>query len=262
MLGCAALADRLRRSTVQVVSGAGGGSGVVWDARGAVVTNAHVLQGEVSQVVDANGRRLRARVLKRDREGDLAVLETGAGDLAPAVIGDSAALRTGEIVIAIGHPFGVTGAIAAGMIHTVGPLDFAPRRHWIQADIRLAPGNSGGILADAEGRVIGINTMIFHGIGLAVPSNEVREFASGQPDRARLGVEMIGVRQGLMVVAIEPGSMADRAGILIGDVLRCWPDQLRRLLGEAQGRGSVKIPLLRGGRGLLVIALAWEAQAA
>lgn len=248
MLGYAALADRLRNSAVQVVNSAGGGSGVVWDARGTVVTNAHVLRRENTQVVDVNGRRLRARVSKIDRERDLAVLDTGANDLEPAVIGDSARLRTGQIVIAVGNPLGVTGAVAAGMIHTIGPLDFAPRRHWIQADIRLAPGNSGGILADAEGHVVGINTMIFHGIGLAVPSNEVREFASGEPERVRLGVEMIPLPEGLMVVEIERGSLAERAGILIGDVLRCAPDELRRLLAEAKGQDSVSIPLLRGGR--------------
>jgi serine protease Do len=201
-------------------------------------------------------------VLKRDRERDLAVLETGVDDLEPAVIGDSAALRTGEIVVAMGNPLGVTGAVAAGMVHTVGPLDFFPRRNWIQADIRLAPGNSGGILADAEGRVIGINTMIFHGIGLAVPSNEVREFANGEPEIVRLGVEMIRVREGLMVVQIERGSMAERAGILIGDVLRCAPHELRQLLGEAQARGSVTVPLVRGGRVLSVTAVVWEARAA
>ncbi len=263
MLGYAALVEDLRRSAVQVVNGSGGGSGVVWDGGGAVVTNALVVSRDTAEVVDADGRRLRARVSKRDRELDLAVLETGATDLKPAVIGDSARLRTGQIVIAIGNPLGVTGAVAAGMIHTIGPLDFAPRRHWIQADIRLAPGNSGGILADAEGHVIGINTMIFHGIGLAVPSNEVREFLNGAQDRVRLGVEMIPTREGLMVVEIERGSLAERAGILIGDVLRCRPDELRRLLTEAKAQGSVKIPVMRGGDRLVsVTAVAWEAQAA
>jgi serine protease Do len=114
--------------------------------------------------------------------------------------------------------------------------------------VRLAPGYSGGILADAEGRVIGINTMIFHGLGLAIPSNEVRDFVSGVADTVRLGVEMIPVREGLMVVGTERGSLAERSGVRIGDLLRVTPEKLRQLLSDVKVKGSADIPILRGGQ--------------
>jgi serine protease Do len=162
----AALIENLRRSTVQVLSGRGGGSGVVWDRGGLVVTNAHVAAGRYAEVVDAAGQRRRARIIRRDRERDLALLVVEAQDLEPAEIGDSDRLRAGEIVVAVGMP----GAVA-GVVHAAGADS-----KWVQADLHLAPGYSGGILADADGRVIGINTMIFRGIGLAIPSNEVSRF--------------------------------------------------------------------------------------
>lgn len=180
MPGYEQVIERLRRSTVQVLSGRGGGSGVVWDADGLIVTNAHVAPGRYAEIIDASGRRGTARIVKRDLERDLAALQVAAGNLEPADIGDSESLRSGEIVLAIGHPFGITGAVTLGTIHAAGE-----HSQWIQADVRLAPGNSGGILADAAGRVIGINTMIFHGIGLAVPSNEVKRFLRADATRAR-----------------------------------------------------------------------------
>jgi serine protease Do len=168
------LTARLRRSVVQVVPG---GSGVIWNAHGGIVTNAHVATGARAEIVDASGQRHLARVVWRDRARDLALLYAGPGTLAPAAeIGDSDSLRAGQLVLAIGNPLGLTGAVAAGMIHNVGRL---ARREWIQADVRLAPGNSGGMLADASGRVIGITTMIWNGLALAVPSNEVNAFIQG-----------------------------------------------------------------------------------
>jgi serine protease Do len=129
-------------------------------------------------IVDAEGRRARGRVIRRDPARDLALLESGLhGE--PALFGDSCTLRPGQIVIATGNPLGIPGAIAAGVVHAVGRLTFGPAGTWLQSDVRLAPGNSGGMLADAEGRVIGMNTMIFHRMGLAVPSNEAASFASG-----------------------------------------------------------------------------------
>lgn len=170
----AMLIERLRRSTVQVLSGRGGGSGVVWDRSGLVVTNAHVVSGRYAEVVDAAGQRRRARIIRRDRdrERDLALLVIAGQDLEPAEIGDSDRLRAGEIVVAVGMPGAVTG-----VIHATGK--------WVKADLHLAPGYSGGILADASGRVVGINTMIFRGIGLAIPSNEVNKFVREELRGAR-----------------------------------------------------------------------------
>ena len=253
--------ERIRRSSVQVGSGSGGGSGIVWNARGTVVTNAHVIRGETAHVDTADGRRLRGVVSRSDRERDLAVLETNNENLEPAAIADTASLRAGQIVIAIGNPLGVTGAIAVGMIHTVGPLDIGSRHNWIQADIRLAPGNSGGLLAAADGCVIGMNTMIFNGLGLAIPSSELRSFVDGEQGRLRLGIEMIPVREGLMVVAIEQGSLAESSGIELGDIVRSTPEQLRDLLSNKPPSFEVEIPILRRGRIRTLRVHAAEAEA-
>jgi len=111
----AALIEKLRRSTVQVLSGRGSGSGVVWDRAGLIVTNAHVAAGRHAEIVDAAGQRRRARIIRRDRERDLALLAVDGQDLEAAEIGDSDRLRAGEIVVALGMP----GAVA-GVIHAAG----------------------------------------------------------------------------------------------------------------------------------------------
>ncbi len=175
----AALAARLARITVEVRGRARGssdgarvgppmGSGIVWRPDGLILTNAHVARGDVS-VVLPDGRALAARLVARDSERDLAALVVDATDLPAAEIGDSSALRVGELAFALGNPHGLAGALSAGLVHAAG-------RRFIQADLRLAPGNSGGPLADAPGRVVGINTMIVGGLAMAVPSREARRF--------------------------------------------------------------------------------------
>ncbi|HWF11327.1 MAG TPA: trypsin-like peptidase domain-containing protein [Bryobacteraceae bacterium] len=164
------IAERLRRSLVRV---AAGGSGIVWDAQGHIVTNAHVVRGEKTVDVSAANERREAQVIWHDRARDLAVLYTAPlASVVPAVLGDSSLLRPGQLVLAAGNPLGITGAVTAGVIHAAGPL-------WIQADIRLAPGNSGGILADASGCVIGITAMIVNGLAFAVPSNDAATLIQG-----------------------------------------------------------------------------------
>jgi serine protease Do len=138
-------------------------------------------------------------------------------------------VRPGELAIAIGNPLGFVGALATGVIHAVGPLRGLGRQSWVQADVRLAPGNSGGPLADARGRVIGINTMVAGGLALAIPSNSVRDFLSAGPANAWLGVTVHpalipragGARKtfGLVVLEVEPGGPADQASLLAGDIL-------------------------------------------
>lgn len=162
----AELARRLRASTVKVCEG---GSGVIWSADGVIATNAHVLRpGELS-VVLSDGREFAASLVRQDRRRDLALLQISARDLTPAPVGDSDALRAGEIVIAAGNPFGIAGVVTAGVIYATG-------KRWIEASVRLAPGNSGGPLADVQGRVIGINSMLHGGLALAIPSRAVARF--------------------------------------------------------------------------------------
>jgi serine protease Do len=172
-----AVGEKLRRSTVQVFDGRrGAGSGVIWRADGWIVTNAHVVRGHSARVRFADGRTLAAEVIGRAAERDLAALFVTASDLPAAEIGASTAVRVGEIVLAAGSPFGVRGAVSAGVLHGIGCVPRVGKQRWLQGDLELAPGNSGGPLADANGRVIGINSMIAMGLGLAIPSQEVDQF--------------------------------------------------------------------------------------
>lgn len=175
MMDLLSLAEHLRRVTVEVTDAIESlGSGVLWP-RGCVVTNAHVVRRPRAAVRLADGRRLEGRLVARDAEADLALLRVGGAGIPAAMLADAEALRVGSIVVAIGHPFGVRGALTAGIIHAMGPL-VPGGRSWIQADVRLAPGNSGGPLADVSGRMVGLNTMIAGGLALAIPISRVREF--------------------------------------------------------------------------------------
>jgi serine protease Do len=180
----AAVAAQLRRVTVQVHDGRSGvGSGVIWTSNGVVVTNAHVVQRRRARVVFPGGRSFEARLLAWDPDCDLAVLVSGTDGLTAADVGDSDGLRVGELVVAVGHPFGLAGAVTAGVIHAI-PSRRVAGPSFIEADLRLAPGNSGGPLADSRGRVIGINARIAGGLALAVPSNVVIRFLSSLRRRA------------------------------------------------------------------------------
>ncbi len=116
-----------------------------------------------------DGRNFPATVVGTDPSTDVAVIKIAARGLSPAALGRSATARIGEWVLAVGNPLGLVRALSAGLVHAVSPRA-------IHADLRLAPGNSGGPLADAEGRVVGLNTMIVGGLAVAVPSREVRRF--------------------------------------------------------------------------------------
>ena len=167
------LAERLRRITAEVAdSGASLGSGVLWPP-GCVVTNAHVVRGSRAAVRLVDGRRLEGQVIARDTDADLALLRVLGTGIPAASIGDSAPV--GSLVAAVGHPLGVRGALSVGVVHAVGPIR-PDGRSWIQADVRLARGNSGGPLADASGQVIGLNAMVVGPLALAIPMREVTRF--------------------------------------------------------------------------------------
>src|SRR5213593_3840514 len=175
MMDLTSLAEHLRRVTVEVTDANESlGSGVLWP-RGCVVTNAHVARRSRAAVRLVDGRRLEGEIVARDSDADLALLRVAGTGIPAAMLADAEALRVGSIVVAIGHPLGVRGALTAGIIHAMGPL-VPGGRSWIQADVRLAPGNSGGPLADASGRVVGLNAMIVGGLALAIPISRVAEF--------------------------------------------------------------------------------------
>jgi len=219
MLAFGEVAEKLRRSTVQVFIGGrnqGGGSGVIWSADGLIVTNAHVVRSANPQVELWDGRRFDARISSRDPRRDLVALRIAGAGLPAAGAGDSAAVRPGELAIAIGSPMGFAGALTTGVIHSVD-------RKWVRASVRLAPGNSGGPLANTQGLVIGINTAVMNGLGLAVPSREVAEFLR-HGARPRLGVELRPVaiakgRIGMLILNVESSSPAATASLRVGDIL-------------------------------------------
>lgn len=243
-------AERLARSVVQVQAERGGiGAGVLWQQRPApdggepevlIVTNEHVVRAAGQRRVNVrayDGRVLTAEVIAHDPEHDLALMRTRASGLHAAEAGDSAALRVGELVIAVGHPFGKLNTLTAGIVAARAPADpdialdpaepaepapsegpageASPRERaartpdLIQADVRLYPGNSGGPLADVRGRVVGINSMIGGGLAFAIPSRIVGQFitiAGGAgAARPKLGVEVLNVPL--------PDSLRTRAGI-------------------------------------------------
>jgi serine protease Do len=170
------LAELLRQAVVEVRSGeSGSGTGIIWGGSGLVVTNAHCVGRGASLQVDAGGKWREAHALAYHPQHDLALLA------APSVSGpllelrDPESLRAGELVFAHGHPLGIRDALAMGVLHTVA-RDRTKSPRWIVADIRLAPGNSGGPLVDAEGRLVGINSMVVNGLGVAVPASLVQQF--------------------------------------------------------------------------------------
>jgi serine protease Do len=259
-----AIAGRLRLSTVQVQGRRpGAGSGVIWRSTGLVITNAHVVRGLSATVKLSDGRVFGATIAFRDPQRDLAALQVEASDLPAAPIGDSSALHVGELVFAVGNPLGSVGALTAGIVHALSPADGAYGREYIQADLHLAPGNSGGLLADAQGRVIGINSMVAGGVAFAVPSNTVGCFLESGGMRPRLGVTLRSVSVpltgehifGLLVLEVTAGSSAEAAGILIGDVLIGVdgqrfgsPKDLSRALQHARAGDRFSIDLTRGGQ--------------
>ena len=251
MGGFGEISERLRRSTVRVVSGnrPGFGSGVIWNAGGLIVTNAHVVmhggRGGDQQVELWDGRRLAARVTSRDPRRDLAALQISADGLEPVTVGNSGAVRPGELVIAVGNPLGFAGAVSTGVVHSVGKLAGMGGQNWILANVRLAPGNSGGPLANAEGRVIGINTAIVNGLGVAAPAEAARELLRTGP-RPSLGVVLRPVSVGLLILEVEDGGAAAEAALKPGDVLLISMDDLNAAL-DSSGE-SVRLQFLRDDR--------------
>jgi len=265
----ARMVEAAQESVVQVQSGGrGAGAGVILSESGIVMTNQHVVAGRSRRGGDPrvtlrDGRSFGARVTKHGRGLDLALLrlEDGPGALPAVRFGDSDALRVGELVYAIGHPWGQLGAATSGI---VSELDVAGRHgrptRYVQSDVSLAPGNSGGPLLNARGEVVGINAMIFGSLALSIPSNAAKAWAANEEEpRPRLGVAVRPVELpgedagiGLMIVGVREGRPAARAGLLVGDVLlgdAAGPFEDAGSLLEAVARAdeAIRLRVMRGG---------------
>ena len=221
------------------------GSGFVWSSEGIIVTNNHVVEGASSITVNfSDGTQLPARLIGVDPDSDVAVLRVDAKNLLAAPVGTSADLLIGETVIAVGNPFGLSGTVTTGVVSALGrsvPSKEAGRTFtdFIQTDASINPGNSGGPLLNIEGRVIGINTMIFanaQGIGFAIPVDRAKKVVLdilryGQVHSAWIGAvtatitpeeaRRTGLRasRGALVARVISGSPAQAAGLRTGDII-------------------------------------------
>lgn len=227
-MGIGEVGESLRRSTVHIRGGGprpqSAGSGIILDSDGIIITNAHVVGSGEHSVELWDGRCFRADLKAKDEQRDLAKLKLETSGLPAAKFRDHP-VRPGELVVAVGNPLGFTGALTTGVVHAAGPFSGLGCRPWVQAAIRLAPGNSGGPLADAAGHVVGINTMIVSGgIALAIPGATIVDFVKNGAS-PRLGVTVRPVRLdrrnsiGLVILSVEQGSPAEQASLLIGDLL-------------------------------------------
>jgi len=224
-MGIGEVGESLRRSTVHIrcVDPRRQSAGF-WDSDGTVVTNAHVIGRGAYWVQLWDGEGFRAEIKVKGDQRDLAKLKLATSGLPSAKFrGD--AVRPGELVVAVGNPLGFTGALTTGVVHAAGPFSGLGRKTWVQAAIRLAPGNSGGPLADAAGQVVRINTMIVaHGIALAIPSAAVADFVQNRASpRPGITVRPVRIdrrnRIGLVILSVDEGSPAAQVSLLIGDLL-------------------------------------------
>jgi Do/DeqQ family serine protease len=225
------------------------GSGVIVDPQGVVVTNNHVIAEATDvKIALADGREFQAEILLRDERTDLAVLKVQNGDETfPSLpFGDSDELEVGDLVLAVGNPFGVGQTVTSGIVSAVARtnLGISDSGSFVQTDAAINPGNSGGALVDMNGAVIGINTAIFSrsggsiGIGFAIPSNMVRVVAAMAMSGSKTVVRpWIGVRSqevtadiaaslgltapsGALVVQVDPGSPGEKSGLKPGDLIQ------------------------------------------
>jgi serine protease Do len=270
--------ERLSPSVASVKVRRGSGSAVAITADGFLLTSAHVVgRSSGGEVSFTDGRSLTFELVGGDRLSDLAVLRAEARDLVPAELGDAETLRVGQLVVAIGNPYGYAGSVTAGVVSALGrSLPVSGGRvvdNVIQTDAALNPGNSGGALADGAGRVVGINTAVAGvGLGLAVPINAATRrivgalMREGRVRRAWLGIaggprplppklaRELGRTAGVEIVDVVPGSPAAPGGLRAEDLIVSLDgapiggvDQLQRLMiDEVIGR-PVRLGIVRNG---------------
>ena len=274
--GLAEMIEQAQASVVQVRRGdRGAGTGVIWQSKGGIITNHHVIAHAGSKILVElrDGRTLEARIVDSDPTLDVALLNVPADDLTAVPFADSSKLRVGELVFAIGNPWGQRGVVTAGIVSALSKVKMRNSNRqleYIKSDVRLAPGNSGGPLLNAQGHVIGINAMIMGGdLSVAIPSNVVSTWVAQSPlARITLGVQIqpaelpTKIQQelaneqtlGLLVVGIIEGGLAELAGLLVGDVLIDIENKplgdaatLRAVLVQSSSQETVRLRVLRGG---------------
>src|SRR2546423_884395 len=259
------------------------GSGVIVSNTGYVLTNHHVVEAaDEIEVALPDGKKLLAKLVGNDPETDLAVLRLNAENLPSITFGSSDALRVGDVVLAIGNPFGVGQTVTGGIVSALGRtgLGINTFENFIQTDAAINPGNSGGALIDAGGNLVGINTAIFSrsggsmGIGFAIPVSTAQMvleqiIKTGSVTRGWIGVEVqeitpavaesfkLGITRGALIAGVLRGGPADKAGVKPGDVLVevegkpvADPATMLNLIAALAPGASAKLKLQRQGREL------------
>jgi serine protease Do len=256
------------------------GSGVIVDAaQGYVLTNSHVTEnGNSIEVTTKDNRQFRARLIGRDPDTDIAVLQISGSNLTAVPMGDSDRLQVGDFVLAVGNPFGLGQTVTSGIVSALGRSPgIEGYEDFIQTDASINPGNSGGPLVDLQGRIVGINTAIVApsggnvGIGFAVPINMARQvmdqlISGGEIKRGRIGVaiqdltpdiaQALGTThtQGAVIARVEQGSPAERAGLRTNDLVVAANGapirngaELRNRVGLSKIGDAVDLTIIRGG---------------
>jgi S1-C subfamily serine protease len=281
-LGPSVASIRVARRDRRGARGEGSGSGVVITPDGFVLTSAHVVEGADgdlrARLVD--GRDLALSLVGADPLSDLAVLRADGADLPAAALGDADRLAVGQLVVAIGNPFGLAGSVTAGVVSALGrslPVGRGRSRRVvedvIQTDAALNPGNSGAALADSRARVVGVNTAVAGvGLGLAVPINATTRaivsalMREGRVRRAYVGIAggprplpprvaaALGREAGIVVVVVVPGSPAEQSGLRPEDLIVDVDDrpvsdvgELQRLMGAERIGRPVELGVVREG---------------
>jgi len=264
----------------------GSGSGFIFTPDGFILTNSHVVDGASRiDVALSDGRRCQARLIGSDPDSDLAIVRIDAPGLVPAALGDSNGVRVGQVAIAIGNPYGFQCTVTAGVVSALGrSLRSNSGRlidNVLQTDAALNPGNSGGPLVDSRGQVIGVNTAIIlpaQGICFAIAVNTAKFVAArlirdGKIRRGYIGVAgqnvpvhrrvvrffNLPVESGVLVASVEPSSPAQKAGLMIGDVIIAYGsapvtgiDDLHRLLTDDVIGTTTSVTVIRRTEKLVV----------
>jgi serine protease DegQ len=259
------------------------GSGVIVSPQGIILTNHHVIEGaDEIEVAFADGRKRNAKLIGSDPETDIAVLKIDATDLpSPITLGKMESVQVGDVVLAIGNPFGVGQTVTSGIVSALGrnQLGINTFENFIQTDAAINPGNSGGALVDTKGNLIGINTAIYSrsggnmGIGFAIPINTAKQvmesiLTNGSVTRGWIGVEPQNLSKelaeslnlpkditGVLISGVLEGGPADKAGIKPGDVLTKVNGQkvddvvtLLNRIAQTNPGDETKVVLLRKGK--------------